>query len=109
MACLRDEWSLYSNSDVQINVNYQHCPAIRLTLGNKLTRDLEKFTLTLDGIAKLEGETIAAKSYIIHEMEVKEDTIDDLFIKCELSYMLYPLPHSATLPNALFACSFPRE
>lgn len=40
MACLRDEWSLYANSDIQAQVSYRHCPHIRLTLGNKLTKDL---------------------------------------------------------------------
>lgn len=44
MACLRDEWNIYSNSEVQINVSYRNCPKIKITLGNKYSKDLEKFT-----------------------------------------------------------------
>lgn len=109
MACLRNEWSLYTNSDLQINVNYHRCPFIRLTIGNKLPRDLMKFSLSVDGSAKLEGETLAAKSYIVHEVEVKEETIDDLFIKCELSYQLYLPPHAAIASSGLSASSCPQE
>lgn len=66
MACLRDEWIIYSNSEVQINVSYRNCPKIKITLGNKFNKDLEKFTFLEGSTTRLEGETIAAKSYITH-------------------------------------------
>ncbi len=32
---------------------------------------------------------MAARSYLVHEIDVNEESIEELFIKCDLSYMKY--------------------
>lgn len=40
MSCLRDEWTIYSNSDLQMNLSFRSFPKARLHIGNKNVRDL---------------------------------------------------------------------
>ncbi len=58
-------------------------------IGNKGIQELEKFSLKEDGVDKLAGEIVAAKSYIIHEIVADSSKIDRLFVKCEISYRWY--------------------
>jgi hypothetical protein len=106
MACLRDEWSIYSNSEIQINVSYRDSPKIKLTLGNKLSKDLLKFSFREGATCRLEGETVSAKSYLIHEIEVREEMIEELFIKCELSYSMYEITYLVKLQREMPASSY---
>ena len=40
MACLKTQWCLFSNSDLQVNVSYRDVPKVVLRFGNKLPKDL---------------------------------------------------------------------
>lgn len=40
MACFRDEWNLYSNSEVQVRVSYRNCPKVTIHIGNKCPNEL---------------------------------------------------------------------
>lgn len=81
MACLRDEWTIYINSEIQINVSYRSPPKIRIHIGNKDLQDLLKFTIKEAEKAKIEGEILKAKSYVIYEMSSTPESIHKLFVK----------------------------
>ena len=55
MACLKPEWSLLANSEVQISVSYRDVPRVMVRFGNKLPKDLLKFSLQQNGMSKLSG------------------------------------------------------
>lgn len=45
MACLKNEWVLFCNSELQVSVSYREPPRVQLRIGNKLGSDLSRFTL----------------------------------------------------------------
>lgn len=49
MACVKDEWTLYSSSEIQINVNYKVSSKIRLHIGNKTNKVLGGFEVAQNG------------------------------------------------------------
>jgi hypothetical protein len=81
MACLRDDWVIYSNSEIHVNVNYKSCPKIKVNIGNKSIRDLDRFGIKENEVLKLEGEVLAAKSFLSLEIETNYEIVADIFIK----------------------------
>lgn len=55
MACLKTQWCLFSNSQIQVSVSYRDVPRVVVRVGNKISKDLERFTLKHNNISKLEG------------------------------------------------------
>ena len=75
---------------MQIRVSYRNCPKVTIHIGNKCSNELEKFILKELGKEVLNGETIAGRSYIKHEVEITPENYELLFINYELSYSLVP-------------------
>ena len=55
MSCLKDDWVIFNNSVLRVQVSYRVEGLIKITIGNKNPLDLEKFTLIEDGKAITEG------------------------------------------------------
>jgi hypothetical protein len=70
-------------------VSYRNAPLITVKIGNKLQKDLDRFSLRENGVPKFAGDIVAAKSYIVYEMEVNDKNINELFFKIELTYKVY--------------------
>ena len=47
MACIKDEWTIFSNKEIMVSVDYKTCPLIKLRIGNKTNQELRKFTIEI--------------------------------------------------------------
>lgn len=35
LACLKDEWTIFSNKEIIVSLDYKSCPLIKMRIGNK--------------------------------------------------------------------------
>ncbi len=45
LACLKDEWTIFSNKEIIVSIDYKTCPFIKLRVGNKTSQELRKFSM----------------------------------------------------------------
>ena len=68
MSCLRDEWAIYSNSEIAVQVSYKQNPKIVIKIGNKMAKDLYKFSMDEDERQIIKNDILVVKSFILHEI-----------------------------------------
>jgi hypothetical protein len=88
MSCLKDDWVIFNNNLLRVHLSYRVEGTIKVTIGNKNSMDLQKFTLLEDGKPITEGEILSAKSYFTHQASNKKHENKKPFITLQIRYSL---------------------